>query len=235
MESLSKATAVILAGGLGTRLRTMVKDRPKVMADIKGRPFLAYLLDMIASCGISNVVMCTGYLAEIIQGEFGRQYRSLKVAYSQEPDPLGTGGALRLALPLIKSETILVMNGDSYCWADLNDFWEWHCKRRADATILLTAVSNTERYGRVETEERSRRVLRFDEKDNHAGPGWINAGIYLIRRHLIHKIPPNRKISLEREVFPEWVSKELYGYRSSCKFIDIGTPEDYKNSEVFFN
>lgn len=225
-------TTVILAGGLGTRLRTVVDDRPKVLAEINGRPFLAYLLDMVASFGISEVVMCTGYLGDRICSTFGSQYRGLHLTYSQESEPLGTAGALRLALPWIKSDTILVMNGDSYCRADLIAFWDWHRAKRADASILLTRVLRTERYGRVKVDEDSR-VMSFEEKGDRTGPGWINAGIYLINRGLLQAIPENRKMSLEQEMFPAWIVSGLYGYQFECRFLDIGIPEDYAKAEQF--
>ena len=108
-------TAAILAGGLGTRLRSVVKDRPKVLAEIRGVPFLTYLLDQLAAAGVRDVVLCTGYMGEQVRSAFGDSYGGMCLSYSQESSPLGTAGALRLALPLFKSSSVLVMNGDSFC------------------------------------------------------------------------------------------------------------------------
>jgi len=273
VQDLASVTAAILAGGLGTRLRSVVADRPKVLAEIRGRPFLAYLLDQLAAAGLRTVVLCTGYMGEQVRAMFGDFYGDLRLAYSQESSPLGTAGALRLALPLFKAETVLVMNGDSFCQVNLRAFWAWHCARGADATLLLTRVPDTKRYGRVHVDADGL-VLRFDEKDNKpvlersegSGPGWINAGIYLLNRRLLLTIPSGSKnalrglpnprfwpgsddpgraksdlpipasgaVSLEREVFPAWISRGLYGYRSEGRFLDIGTPEAYAAAEQFF-
>lgn len=233
MQDLASVTAAILAGGLGSRLRSVVADRPKVLAEIRGRPFLAYLLDQLAGAGVRYVVLCTGYLAEQVQAVFGDSYGSLRLVYSQESSPLGTAGALRLALPLFQSDSVLIMNGDSFCEADLRAFWAWHCARGADATLLLIEIPDTKRYGRVHVDENGL-VLRFDEKGHNGEPGWINAGIYLLNHHLLLTIPASGAVSLEREVLPAWIGRGLYGYRSEGGFLDIGTPEAYNTAEQFF-
>jgi histidinol-phosphate phosphatase family protein len=229
---LSRVPVALLAGGLGTRLRSAISDRPKVLAQIGTRPFLAYLLDQVAASGCSSVVLCTGYLGEQIESVFGRNYNGLQITYSREPEPLGTGGALRLALPQLDSDWVLVMNGDSYCRIDLSDFWHWHCQRRASASIALARVMCSERYGVVDLDTAAR-VIAFSEKKN-TGPGWINAGIYFLRRELIESVPPGTTVSLEREIFPHWIERNFYGYRAPGPFLDIGTPEDLATAENFF-
>jgi NDP-sugar pyrophosphorylase family protein len=233
MRDLAGVTAAILAGGLGTRLRSVMADRPKVLAEIRGRPFLAYLLDILAGAGVRYVVLCTGYLGGQVRSGFGDSYGSLRLVYSQESSPLGTAGALRLALPLFKSDPVLVMNGDSFCETNLRAFWAWHCARGAEATLLLTQIPDTKRYGRVQVDADGF-VLSFDEKDDTCGPGWINAGIYLLNHRLLLRIPTNSAVSLEQEVFPAWIGRGLYGYRSEGRFLDIGTPEAYAVAERFF-
>ncbi len=230
---LSGLTAIILAGGLGTRLSSVVADRPKVLANVRGRPFLAYLLDQLETYGIRYVVLCTGHSGKQVLSTFGDTYRCLQLVYSQESSPLGTAGALRLALPLIKSDVFLAMNGDSFCEANLRTFWTWHCAQGSNATLLLTRVSDTKRYGRV-TVDTDGRVLKFDEKDDNDKPGWINAGIYLIKRQLIQAIPESGTVSLEKEILPAWIGQGLLGFRSKSHFIDIGVPETYKVAEQFF-
>ncbi len=225
--------AAILAGGLGTRLRSVVKDRPKVLAEIHGRPFMAYLLDQLSTNGLKTVVLCTGYLGEQIRCEFGNSYGSMDLVYSQEAAPLGTGGALRLALPLFQADPILVMNGDSFCQMDLRAFWDWHRSVRGEASLALVKIANSTRYGQVRVDADGT-VLSFVEKASRGDPCWVNAGIYLVTRDLIGNVPENRPISLEREIFPAWVGKGLYGYRSDGRFLDIGTPEAYAEAGRFF-
>jgi NDP-sugar pyrophosphorylase family protein len=232
-KNLSQAVAVILVGGLGTRLRPVVADRPKTMAQIHGRPFLSYLLDQMVAWGIRKVVLCTGYLGEQIRAHFGDSYDTLHLAYSQEPAPLDTAGALRLALPLLASPSVLVMNGDSFCDIDPGTFYAWHCMRNSEATLLLTSVPDTSRYGCVQIGNDGR-VLHFEEKNKRHGWGWINAGTYLIGRSLIGSIPANVRLSLERDVFPTWIGKGFYGYCAAGRFLDIGTPESYSAAEEFF-
>lgn len=229
----SKLTAVVLAGGLGTRLRSVVADRPKVMAEIHGRPFLTYLFDQLVAAGLSHVVVCTGYLGTQVSSFFGASYGSLRISYSQESSPLGTAGALRLALPLLESNPVLVLNGDSFCDADLMGFSSWHLERRAAASLVLTRMSDTARFGRVRINAEAA-VTGFEEKSNRSGPGWINAGIYLVDRHLLQTIPAVGAVSLEREIFPEWIGRGLCGYESHGRFLDIGTPESLAAAEEFF-
>lgn len=233
MPELAEITAAILAGGLGTRLRAVVADRPKVLADVGGRPFLAYLLDQVADAGVRTVVLCTGYLGEQVQAVFGRIYGRLQLVYSQESSPLGTAGALRLALPLLQSETVLIMNGDSLTEVSLRAFWTWHWAQSAEGSVLLVKVPEAKQYGRVRLGVDGR-VRSFDEKPDRSGPGWINAGVYLLSRRLLLSIPAGRPVSLEREMMPAWIGRGLYGYRHRGRFLDIGTPEAYAEAESFF-
>jgi D-glycero-alpha-D-manno-heptose 1-phosphate guanylyltransferase len=170
-------------------------------------------------------------LANEVRGILSDSYGSVSLRYSAESSPLGTGGALRLALPLFKSENILVLNGDSFCEISLNDFWTSHHGRAADASLVLTQVTDAGRYGRVQL-NRVGWVVGFDEKSS-AGPGWINSGIYLINKRLLQAIESDRATSLEREIFPHWIQSRFYGYRSGGRFIDIGTPESYFEAQTF--
>jgi NDP-sugar pyrophosphorylase family protein len=233
MEELRTITGAILVGGLGTRLRSIVADRPKVLAPIHRRPFLAYLLDRLSAAGLRYVVLCTGYKGKEVQAAFGDTYGALRLAYSQELAPLDTGGALRHAQPLLESDPVLVMNGDSFCDADLAAFWQWHRVRQSVGTLLLTQVPNAKRYGLVHVNADGS-VSRFAEKVAD-GPGLISAGIYLLTQLLVERIPENRAVSLEREIFPNWVGHGLFAFRSEGRFLDIGTPEDYSRAELFFS
>jgi NDP-sugar pyrophosphorylase family protein len=226
--------AAILAGGRGSRLRSCVNDRPKALAPIGGRPFLSYLLDHIAAAGIPDVVLCTGYLGDQIERAFGDSYHGLRLAYSQEPSPCGTGGALRLAAAKIESDPVLVFNGDSFFDIDLVALWRWHHGREAHATIALTRVVDAARYGLIEVDDQGA-VVAFHEKSSVPSAGWINAGTYVLTHRLLQAIPQHRAVSLETELFPSWIGQGLYGCRLTGRFIDIGTPSEYAAAEPFFS
>lgn len=233
VQDITNITAVILAGGFGTRFQSVVSDKPKVLAEVSGKPFLVYLLEQISSAGIRKVVFCTGYMAEKIQNRLGDTYGPLHILYSREDEPLGTGGALRLALPYLSSDTVLVMNGDSYTDIDLGSYVNWFFQKDCEAALLLTRVLDTSRYGSVTISE-DENITAFNEKRTSSGVGWINAGVYLMRKSVIASIPAGQSYSLEYELFPSLVGKKLYGFCSEGRFIDIGTPESYAVTEDFF-
>jgi len=233
MSGTAGITAAILVGGLGTRLRPAVADRPKVLAAVAGRPFLTYLLDQLARAGIRSTVLCTGYRADVVATELGSSYKGMALIHSRESSPLGTGGALRHARALLQSDPVLVLNGDSYCDADLGFFIDRHRKAEAVASLLLTEMSQTSRYGRVEVNDRET-VVGFIEKAQGSGPGWINAGIYVLAQSFLQSLPLGTPLSLEREVFPAWVGRGLNAFRSPGWFIDIGTPESYVEAGRLF-
>ena len=233
VSEFTEVTAAILAGGLGSRLRPAVTGLPKALANIGERPFLTYLFDQLVAAGARDVVLCTGYLGDQIRMIFGESYNTLRLNYSQESTPLGTAGALRLALPLFNSNPVLVMNGDSYCDANIREFWFWHGRRHSNGTLLLTKIFDTKRFGQVKVDSDGK-VTDFKEKGSGQGSGWINAGIYLLNRDLLDEIPVNRAVSLETEVFPAWIGRGLYGFQSEARFMDIGTPEAYSSAQSFF-
>jgi len=231
-ESL-EITAAILAGGLGTRLRSTVADRPKVLAPVGGRPFVARLLDQLTRTAVREVVLLAGYRAGQLRDALGETHEGIRLRYSVEETPLGTAGALRHALPLLQAPTVLLLNGDSYCDADLAAFARHHRERFSAASLVLTRVPDTSRFGRVRVAQDGR-VLSFDEKGK-SGPGWINAGIYLFQRQRIAAIPAAGPLSLERDVLPGWAAeRSVLGFRHPGRFLDIGTPESYAEAEQFF-
>ena len=233
-ERFEDVTAAILAGGLGTRLRSKVADRPKVLASVNGRPYLAYLLEQLAAAGIGHVVLLTGYRGDQVRATFGECYAGIRLTYSQEATPLGTAGALRRALPCLLSSTVLVLNGDSYCHASLPDFWQFHRGNNADLSLVLTPVNDCSRYGRVYLGQQGH-IECFEEKTGSVGEGLVNAGIYLLRRELIEEIPNDGMVSLEKDLFPVWAAtKCCFGWPCTARFLDIGTPESYAQAEGFF-
>lgn len=226
--------AVVLCGGLGTRLSPVLKDRPKTLATVSGRPFLAYLLDQLVAAGFEDVILATGHFGDQVRDTFQDSYRDLRIAYSQETSPLGTGGALRAAAAGL--DHALVMNGDSWCEADLRSFVRAHFESGALNSMAVTAMEDCRRYGTVEMDAAGS-VTAFHEKrvgSERPLPGFINAGIYLLSRALIESIPSDRPVSLEREVFPAWLGGRLHAWQSTGGFIDIGTPESFASADRFF-
>jgi D-glycero-alpha-D-manno-heptose 1-phosphate guanylyltransferase len=226
-------TAVILAGGLGTRLRSAVGDYPKILASVNNRPFISYLFDQLLCNGFSHVILCTGHGADKVSDAFGNAYKGLSIEYSPETEPLGTGGALRNSLPRIKTNDILVMNGDSYVDADLTTYIEWQYSNNIDVSLLLTWVPDTSRYGRVDIDKNDL-ITQFVEKSEESTPGWINAGIYILNKNMLSNITSGEPFSLEHEFFPKLVGKSLYGFRFKGSFIDIGIPATYNVADQFF-
>jgi len=222
--------ALILAGGLGTRLRPLVADHPKSMAQIHGQPFLAYQLDLLCRQGFTEIILCTGYMSQAIEEHFGDgEDLGVHITYSIEEKPLGTAGAIKNAAPLVDS-TFLVLNGDTYIQADLQDLAHFHRDRGALASIGLSQVGDPCRSGLVEVDPAGR-VVRFIEKGAAQGDcHTVSAGVYVFEQKILDFIPFGIKVSLEREVFPHLVEMKmpLYGYTLSGSFIDIGTPEGYR-------
>jgi phosphoheptose isomerase len=232
-EGLPSATGVVLAGGFGTRLRPALCDRPKVLAEVNGRPFLFILLDQLADAGVCRIVVCTGHLGDQVRAAVGDTHRGVPVVYSHETSPLGTGGAVRQAFVNFPDELFLVVNGDSYVAADLGEFRRVHQANGQPGSLLLTWVDDSARFGTVETAADGR-ILRFMEKRGIAEPGWINGGMYLLSRALLETLPPEAPLSIERDVFPDWVQRGLGGYCVRAPFIDIGTPESLASAAAFF-
>lgn len=231
---LSKATGVILAGGLGSRLRLSVTDRPKVMAEVKGRPFISYLLDQLYKAGITKIVISTGYMADFIERTLGDSYKGLDIIYSRENKPLGTGGALKLAGQYMNGGYALVMNGDSFVEYDVQRFLSWHVMKRASVSMVLAWVDNVNRFGSIKVNAEDD-VNCFVEKGNMSGSGLINAGVYLMKQETVDTIPDETPFSLEKQFFPYLVGRGLYGYKTSERFIDIGTPESFAKVQSFFD
>ena len=233
MSDISQVTAVILAGGLGTRLKKVVSDRPKVMAEINGEPFLNYLLDQLAEAFVESVVISTGHMAHVIEEAIGFSYNGLKVDYSREETPLGTAGALKLAGQSVDTEYCLVMNGDSYTEFDPVSLFLSHKQEDANITLLVKEVDDTNCFGRIQMNERNE-IENFSEKGHHKDSGLINTGVYIMKTSVFQEIPDRIPCSLEYDFFPFMLDRSIYGYEAEGKFIDIGTPESYTRAKIFF-
>jgi len=226
-DALSGLDVVILAGGQGTRLQSVPGDVPKPLRPVNGKPFLAYLVEQVRGAGARRIILSLGYRPDAFR-DFAAQER---LEVSVESAPLGTGGGLRNALPLLRSDTVMAMNGDSYASVDVGLLAALHRRRRARALLLLAQIEDATRYGRVDIDEDGS-VLSFAEK-GEAGPGLINAGIYVLHRSVLAEIPEGRAVSLEREIFPSLIGNGFYGEPGTFAFLDIGTPESYAAASEF--
>ncbi len=227
---------VVLCGGLGTRLRSAVADRPKALARVGGRSFLALQLELLRNAGARHFVLCVGHMAEHIEAEFrdGSAF-GVRIDYSRDGDTrggstprlLGTGGALKRAERFFDTAAIVV-NGDTYIDVDLEHLASAHAIAResgAVATLTLTEMLHADRYGTVSLDSNGW-VSDFHEKDP-TNSGWVNAGVYVIERELLDRIPPGEPVSLERDVFPDAIADglTLAAFAHGGPFHDIGTPE----------
>lgn len=226
--------AVILAGGLGTRLKGVVSDVPKSMAPINGKPFLEYQIKELSKFGINHIVLSVGYKAEVIINHFKKKFNNIKISYAIEYEPLGTGGALKNAFQFLKSDKVLVLNGDSILKIDLNKFYDFHVKNRSDVSFALCSVKDSSRYGTVEFGEINR-VVRFIEKNGLVTNGIINAGMYIINSSVLKSFDFPNKFSLEKDFFEKEIKNiNMFGFVTDNYFIDIGIPEDYKKAIIDF-
>ncbi len=219
--------ALILAGGAGTRLRSVLPNLNKPMAPVAGKPFLEYLLLMLKKHGIDEATLCVGYKADLIQSYFGVGSRwGMQLSYSYETDFLGTAGALKLAADFIHDEEFFVMNGDSLFDSELCMLMPYHRDMKATATLALAHVNNTQRYGAVGTNELGQ-IVSFIEKGEGNREGLINSGIYVFAREVFDFIPEGQPVSLERDILPKLIGRGLYGLPLKGYFVDIGVPADY--------
>ena len=219
--------AVLLTGGLGTRLRSVINDRPKPLAPVAGRPFLEYVVRELAASGIRELVFAVGYRGEMIQEAFGDGSRlGVRISYAFEETLLGTGGAVRNAAPFLTDPYFFVLNGDTFYRMDYGALSRLRGERELDLALVLRRVEDISRYGEAVLEDG--RLARFNEKTGARRPGTINGGVYLMSRALLDEIPPG-KVSLEQDLIPAWMreGRRLGGMVSDGYFIDIGVPEDY--------
>ena len=224
--------AIILAGGLGTRLRGVVPDLPKPLAPVAGRPFLAIVLEQLRTQGFASAVLSVGYRHELIRQAFGDRFGGLALGYVIEDRPLGTGGAIRLAARACSEADVFVLNGDSYADLDFADMRARHGEARVPLTVCAVEVPDAARYGRVLVHDS--RITGFSEKGT-AGPGLINAGIYLMRRNLLEEPELPEVFSLERDVLEARVGElRPLAYLTRGRFIDIGVPDDYARAQGMF-
>lgn len=214
--------AIILAGGMGTRLKDAVPDLPKPMAPVRGVPFLDYLLDFLVSSGISHFVFAVCYKADVISDYYGNDYRGIPIDYSYETRPLGTGGAIKKAFELIKDDCALILNGDTYCEFDVCRMFSLHSSSDFHLSICCKMMENFDRYGSVEISDNV--VTKFREK-KHCDCGYINCGAYITDKSVFWGVK-DELFSFENDIL-SINSGKINAYITDGLFIDIGIPEDY--------
>ncbi len=229
-------TAIILAGGFGTRLQSLVKELPKPMAPVNNKVFLEYQLKWLKYFGINKVCMSVGHLSEKIVGHFGTDFEGMQLTYAEEKTALGTGGGIRNAMLSVEQKEVLVLNGDSFFDVDLHQFYKHHCSVESKCSLALRKVENAARYGKIELNEKNR-IVAFKEKTEETVPGLINGGLYLLNRNFyLEETPANKNFSIEKDFFESNIkSIEIYGLVFDAYFIDIGVPEDYLKAQDVFN
>ena len=230
MEQVIKREAIILAGGLGTRLRSALPDIPKCMAPIQGTPFLAFVIEWLLDQGVDHFIFSLGYKHEMISAWLEAQYPALNISVVLEEEPLGTGGGIKLACSKTSTGTVVVVNGDTLFKVNVNKLMAFHDMCGAHCTLALKPMHNFDRYGMVVV-EKDYSVKEFREKQ-FCAEGLINGGVYTlnVKKFLAESLP--EKFSFEKDYLEKFVGqRRFYGYVQDEYFIDIGIPEDYLRAQ----
>jgi NDP-sugar pyrophosphorylase family protein len=229
---LAGIPALLLVGGMGTRLRSVLSSKPKPLAPLGEISFLELLILQLRAQGIRRMVMCTGFLADQIEEKFGNGSKwDVAIEYSRETESLGTAGAIKFAEPYVaKTSQFMVMNGDSFLELDLQQLIRFHMECGGVASIAVRRVADAARYGTVHVDEHLR-VVRFSEKMGIREPGLINGGVYVFNRDVVYAIPDGPS-SLEKDVLPHLLKRGVFALEQNGMFIDIGTPEDYARAQA---
>ena len=225
---------IILAGGLGTRLRSEVADLPKCMAPVAGKPFLHWVIAHLTTQKLTSFIFALGYMHEIIEEYVKENYPFLHVQFSVENEPLGTGGAIKLAMKLCQEQHISVVNGDTLFETNNNLLWTEHILRKSACTLALKPMHNFDRYGAVTINEKH--VINAFKEKKYMDAGLINGGVYLINRHVFNQINFSKKFSFEKDFLEKYLDiLTMIGVEDNGYFIDIGIPEDFKKANAEIN
>jgi D-glycero-alpha-D-manno-heptose 1-phosphate guanylyltransferase len=220
---------IILAGGLGTRLRSEVSDLPKCMAPVAGKPFLHWVIQYLQSQRVTDFIFSVGYMHEAIEDYIANEHPNLNAKFSVEAEPLGTGGAIYLAAQLCAEEDVLIVNGDTLFEADLQRLYNYHLQSKAHCSLALKPMENFDRYGVVETDE-LHTVLSFQEK-KYMESGLINGGVYILNLPAFKQLDFPDKFSFEKDYLEKYMgAQKMIGIPDAGYFIDIGIPEDFKKA-----
>jgi NDP-sugar pyrophosphorylase family protein len=215
---------LVLCGGLGTRLRSVVSDRPKPMAMIDERPFVDFVIEHFSRNGIDRIILCTGYLGNHVDEWYGERPRSYELLFSHERSPLGTAGALRQAAGLLRSDPFMVVNGDSLIEVDPEALLEFHATKGGCASVTLVNPSARTDVGFISIAANAR-ITNFSEKQSDASSRFHNAGVYVFERSLVERLPAHLPCSIETDLLPSLLSRGVFGFFSDAPLYDIGTPE----------
>lgn len=225
---------IILAGGLGTRLRSAVPDLPKCMAPVAGKPFLHYVAQHFLSQGVDRFIFSLGYMHDIILDHLHKNYAGSQIDYVIENEPLGTGGAIRLACEKANSQHVLVANGDTLFRIDAGKLSTFHLQQKAACTLCLKPMKNFDRYGVVELNKNDNTIASFREKQYYES-GLINGGMYALEVNDFLKKDWPQKFSFEKDYLEKFYTQgNIYGQVQDEYFIDIGIPEDYEKANADF-
>jgi len=228
-----KFDVIILAGGLGTRLASVVNDVPKPMAPVAGKPFLDHILDALPLEHINSIILSVGHKSNKVIEYYGEIYKNIPVIYSIEQEPLGTGGGISLAMNHVTQNSALILNGDTFFDVNFEEFWRTHQDSMTPITLALKQMKFPDRYGTVLIEKNT--LVKFQEKQKNMPTGLINGGSYWVNKDIIELLPKTEKYSFEKDFLEVSVSKKyLGGYISDGLFIDIGIPEDYERAQQIF-
>lgn len=226
--------AIILAGGLGTRLKQITGSLPKPMAPVNGRPFLEYVLDYLELYSVKKVILSVGYNHDVIKNHFKNRYKYINIDYAVEETPLGTGGGIRQAMNLIEGKRAIILNGDTMYRVNLGKLYDFTQVQKANIAICLREVTDVSRFGAVEMNERAI-ITSFREKGEVSGSGLINGGVYAINKEYFFGLDLPEAFSIEKDVFEKiYSSQPIYGMRCNQFFLDIGIPEDYQKAQDEF-
>jgi len=230
--------AIILAGGIGSRLGSIVKNTPKPFLKVNKNPFVLKIVERLKNQGVDNIIFCLGYKPEKIIDFFGDgSMWGIKISYLIEDNLRGTAGAVRSAYKKISGLDVVILNGDSFCYFDIPNLIKQHKLNKADVTISVLKNNNPERYGLISFNQ-NMKIIKFIEKTknyknkNH----FINAGVYVMKKTIIKRINNNKPVSLEKDFFPKILYMNVQAFIiENRKFIDIGTPKSLKKADFFFN
>lgn len=228
-------SAIILAGGFGSRLQPVVSDLPKSLAPVNGRPFLDFQLNYLKSFGVKKVFLSVGFLANKIKEYYGNNFKGIEIVYVTEKRPLGTGGAIRYALEQVRDKEVFALNGDSFFNLNLKEFISFHQKNNSKISLGLCRTANTARFGTIGLNSK-KRIISFKEKSGKEISGLINGGIYILNKDIyLQNTPANLSFSIEKDFFEKQINHlTLLGYESNAYFLDIGIPEDYERAQHEF-
>jgi D-glycero-alpha-D-manno-heptose 1-phosphate guanylyltransferase len=226
--------AIILAGGLGTRLRSVVADLPKCMAPVDGKPFLAFVIAYLRREGINRFIFSLGYKSEVITTWLDNEYPYLEKIYVIEETPLGTGGGIKLACKKVNGENVIVVNGDTIFNISISHLMDLHINKNAECTLALKPLTNFSRYGTVEI-NRQLAITKFNEKQ-YCESGLINGGIYAVNTQALLNKNLADSFSFEKDYLEKYIAQQkFYGFESDGYFIDIGVPEDYLKFKEYYH